>query len=66
MTEEKAPDPFFKKLRLSVDQQSGILYSLLLMYAQVENYQNILTLRCLPLAFFTKTFLPKFTYLLEG
>ena len=43
---EKSPRPFLKKLRLSVDQQSGILYSLLLMYAQVENHQNILTLRC--------------------
>ena len=49
------PDPFLKKLKLSVslDQYSKGSYSLFLCYAicQVEDYQNILKLSCKPLAF---------------
>ena len=50
---EASPRPFNKKskLSLSLDQQSGMLQSLFLLYAQVEVYQNILKLRCWPLAF---------------
>ena len=38
------PRPFSEKskLSMSVDQQSEIIYSLLLLYVQVEDYQNIL------------------------
>ena len=39
------------KLNISLDQQSGVLYSLFLLCAQVEEYQNILKLRCSPPAF---------------
>ena len=39
--------PFFEKskLRISVDQRPEVSCSLFLLYAQVENYQNILKLR---------------------
>ena len=39
---------FYKKskLRISLDQQSEMLYRLFLLYVQVEVYQNILKLRC--------------------
>ena len=39
-----SPRTFSKnsKLNISVDQQSKILYSLFLLYAQVEDYRNIL------------------------
>ena len=50
--EEFRPRPFLKKSKLSIslDQQSEISYSLFLLYVQVEDYQNILKLRCQPLA----------------
>ena len=53
---EKSCRPFSKKLKLgiSLDQQSEVLSSLLLLllfYFQVEDYHNILKLRCCPLAF---------------
>ena len=40
--EEASPNSFSKKSKLSIslDQQSEILYSLILLYVQVENYQN--------------------------
>ena len=40
--------PFYKesKLSISLDQHCDILYSLFLLYVQVEDYQNILKLRC--------------------
>ena len=50
--------PFSKKskLRISLDQQAELLFSLF--YFQVHEYQNILELRCWPLAFiFHKGFL---------
>ena len=34
------------KLVKSLDQQSKVLYSLFLLYVQVQGYQNILKLRC--------------------
>ena len=39
------------KLSISLDQQIKVLYNLLLVFAQVECNQNILKLRCRPLAF---------------
>ena len=44
---EIIPRLFSKKTKLSIslDQQSYILYSLLLLYVKVQNYQNILKLR---------------------
>ena len=49
---ETSPRPFSKKSKLSssLDQQSEILYSLHLLYVQMENYQNMLKLRYWPLA----------------
>ena len=46
--EETSPWPFSKKPKLSIsqDQQSEILYSLFLLFVQVEDYQDILKLRC--------------------
>ena len=43
-----SPRQLFKKSKLSIslDQQSEVSYSLLLLYVQVEDYQNILKLRC--------------------
>ena len=45
-----SPWPFFlkkrTKLSISADQQSRALYSLFLLYVQVEGYGNILKLRC--------------------
>ena len=40
--EEASPNSFSKKSKLSIflDQHSEILYSLILLYVQVENYQN--------------------------
>ena len=45
---ETSPRPFSKnsKLSISLDQQSEILYNLLLLYVQVEDYQDMLKLRC--------------------
>ena len=45
---ETSPRSFSKKSKLStsLDQQSGILYRLPLLYVQVEVYQNTLKLRC--------------------
>ena len=42
------PRPFLKKSKLNIclDQQSEVLYSLFLLYAQLEDYQTILKLRC--------------------
>ena len=50
---ETIPIPFSQKsnLNISEDQQSEILYSLLLMHFQVKDYQNILKLQSRPLAF---------------
>ena len=48
------PDPFLKNENwayLSLDQQSEILYSIFLLYIQVEDYRNILKLTSWPLAF---------------
>ena len=47
---ETSPKLFFKKsnFKTSLDQQSKVLYSLLLLNVQVEEYQNILKLK-LPL-----------------
>ena len=43
----------FLKLSISLDQYSKVLYSLLLLHAQVEDYRNILKLNCRPFAFTT-------------
>ena len=45
---EANPRPFYKKskLSMSLNQQSEMLYSLLLLHTHVEVYQNILKLRC--------------------
>ena len=50
---ESSPRSFYKTLKLSMsfNQQSEMSRSLLLLYGQVEVYQNILKLRCWPLAF---------------
>ena len=50
---ETSPRPLFKKskVNMSPDQQSDASYSLLLLYVQVEDYQDILKLRCYPLSF---------------
>ena len=50
---EASPRSFSKKSKLSItlDQQPEISYSLCLYYVQVKDYQNILKLRCWPLAF---------------
>ena len=59
---EKSPTLFSKEslLTLSLNQLSEISYSLLLLYIQVEDYQNILKLRYWSLAFTTcKAFLRK-------
>ena len=37
---------FYKKLRISLDQPSEMLYRLFLLYVQGEFYQNITKLRC--------------------
>ena len=43
---------------MSLDDPSEVLYSLFSLYVHVENYQNILKLRCWPLTFISyKTFL---------
>ena len=46
--EKVVGDPFIKKtkLNISLDQQSEMFENLLLLYFQVEVYQNILKLRC--------------------
>ena len=54
------PWHFYKKSKLiiSLDKQFAMLKGLLLLYVHVEVYQNILKLRCWPLAFtLYKTFL---------
>ena len=46
---ETSPRPFSKKqnFRISLDQQSEIYYSFFfLLYVQVQDFQNILKLRC--------------------
>ena len=45
---ETDPLNFLKKSKLSIalDQQSEVSYSLFLLHAQVEDYQDILKLRC--------------------
>ena len=40
-----------KKLRISLDQQSKVLYSLFLLYVKLQGYRNILKLSCITLAF---------------
>ena len=44
---------YLKKSKLNkyLNQQLEILYSLFLLYVQVDIYQNILKLRCWPFAF---------------
>ena len=45
--EKLVPDPFLKnKLSIFVNRLPEILYSLFLLYAQVEDYLNVLKLRC--------------------
>ena len=44
VVEKLAPDKK-SKLRVFLDQQSEMLYSLFVFYTQVENFQNILKLR---------------------
>ena len=52
MVEKLLPHPFLKtKLNISLDQQPEILYSLFLLYIQIEKYQNMLRLKCWPLVF---------------
>ena len=49
LVEKLVPDPFLKTLEIlsiSLDQHSEILYSLFLLYNQVDNCQNKLKLRC--------------------
>ena len=43
-----SPKTFLKKSKLSIsfNQQSEVSCSLFLLYVQVENYKNILQLRC--------------------
>ena len=58
--EETSPRRISKNLQVIIplEQLSGILCSLFLLYVQVDEYQNILELRCWPLAFTSyKTFL---------
>ena len=45
---ETSPRTFLKnsKLSVSLDQQSEVSYSLFLLYAQVEENQNILKIQC--------------------
>ena len=52
-SEKSSPSLFFKKSKLSISlgQHSEILYNLILLYVPVEDYQDILKLRCWPLAF---------------
>ena len=38
-------------MSISLDQQSKVLYSLILLYVQAEGFRNILKLRCISLAF---------------
>ena len=58
---ETSPRPFSNKIK-SLDQQPKDLYNLFLLQAQVEGYQNILKLRCGPLAFTSyKAFLHKYS-----
>ena len=47
------PRPFSEKSKssISLDQQSKVLYSLLLLNVQVEGYRNTLKRSCRPLAF---------------
>ena len=51
---ETSPRPFSEKLKLSIslDQQSKVLYSLFLLYVQVEGCRNILKLSCRPTCFY--------------
>ena len=54
--EVTSPRRFTKKSKstTSLNQQSKILYSLFLLFGQVEDYQNILKVRCSALAFTLK------------
>ena len=47
-SEKSSPSLFFKKSKLSISlgQHSEILYNLILLYVPVEDYQDILKLRC--------------------
>ena len=49
---EASPGYFSKKSKLTIflDQQFEVSYSFFLFYAQAKGYQNILNLRCWPLA----------------
>ena len=50
---ETSPKLFSKrsKVSISLDRQSRVLYSLFLLYVQVEGYQNMFKLTCRQLAF---------------
>ena len=50
---ETSSRPFSEKLKtsISLDQQSKVLYSVFLLYGQVEGYRSISKLSCGPLAF---------------
>ena len=48
---EASPRSLYKKLSISLDQQSEMLHSLYLLYVQVEVCQNKSKLKCLTLAF---------------
>ena len=58
---ETSPTPFPKKSKLSMSlgQQSEVLYKLLLLYVHVEDYQNLLKLRCWPLLLTSNAFWKK-------
>ena len=43
---EKLVPGFSLKIKISLGQQSEVLYSLLLFYVQVKDYQNMLKLKC--------------------
>ena len=45
---ETSRRPFFEKSKLSItlEQQSEMLYSLFLLHVHVEDFQNLLKLRC--------------------
>ena len=45
---ETSRRPFFEKSKLSItlEQQSKMLYSLFLLHVHVEDFQNLLKLRC--------------------
>ena len=61
IVEKLVPHPFPKKSELSMalGQQSEVLHNLLLLYVHVEDYQNLVKLRCWPLLFTSNAFWKK-------